>query len=159
MKCLLRAQATGGVALTDNGSTSCMCDQIVCEAHSSLSGSRTGAVKRRSRNSLLQMETHSGELGRCFPGCSENIWAVDGPEGEVFETYHRNRRWSSQHGCCRHAQASWWGRRMGKSASFRPTHGLLGCSVVTRNNYGRQSLFTVCKCHWPSAQNHSNHWQ
>ena len=22
---------------------------------------------------------HSRKLGRCFPGCSEKIWAVDGP--------------------------------------------------------------------------------
>ena len=151
-KCLLRAQATGGVALTNDGSTSCICDPIVCEAHSSLSGSRIGAV----RNSSLQREMHSGEFGRCFPGCSEKIWAVDGPAGEVSETYHRNSRWSSQHGCCRHAQAPWWGRRMGESTSFRPPYGLLGCSAVTRNNYGWQSLFTACKCHLPSVPNHSN---
>ena len=77
MKCLLRAQATVGVALTNDGSTSTttkfVCDQIVCDAQSSLYGSRKGAVEQRSRNSLLQREMHSGELGRCFPGCSEKI--------------------------------------------------------------------------------------
>ena len=135
MKCLLRAQATGGVVLTNDGSTWCTCDPIVCEARSSRSGSRVGAVERRSRNSSLQRETHSWELGRWFLGCSEKILAVDGPAGEVSETYHRNPRWSSQHGCCRHAQAPWWGRRMGKSTSFRPPYGLLGCSAVTRNSH------------------------
>ena len=71
MKCLLRAQATGGVALTNDESTSCTCDPMVREAHSSLSGSRKGAVERRSRNSSLQREKLSGELSRCFPGYSE----------------------------------------------------------------------------------------
>ena len=30
---------------------------------------------------------HNGELGRCSPGCSEKIWAVKGPAGDVSETY------------------------------------------------------------------------
>ena len=102
---------------------------------------RCGAA---SRNSSLQRETHSGEPGRCFPGGSENIWAVGGPAGEVSKTYHRNSRWSSQHGCCRDTQAPWWSRHMGKLTSFRPPHGLLGWSTVTRNNYGRQPLFQYC---------------
>ena len=44
MKCLPRAQATGGVAFTNDGSTSCRCDPIACEAHRSLSGLRIGAA-------------------------------------------------------------------------------------------------------------------
>ena len=78
MKCLLRAQATVGVALTNDGSTSTtttkfVCNPIVCDAQSSLYGSRKGAVEQRSRNSLLQREMQSGELGRCFPGYSVKI--------------------------------------------------------------------------------------
>ena len=77
MKCLLRAQATVGVALTDDWSTSTttkfVCDPIVCDANSSLFELRKGAVEQHSRNSLLQREMHSGELGRCFPRCSEKI--------------------------------------------------------------------------------------
>ena len=68
--------ATVGVALTNDGSTLTtrfVCDQIVCDAQSSLFGSRKGAVEQRSRNPLLQREMHSGELGRCFPGCGEKI--------------------------------------------------------------------------------------
>ena len=80
MKCLPRAQATGGVAFTNDGSTSCrcdpiVCDPIVCEARRSLSGLRIGAaalaVEQCSRNSSLQREMHNGELGRCSPGCCE----------------------------------------------------------------------------------------
>ena len=76
MKCLPQAQATVGVALTNDGSTlttRLVCDPIVCYAQSSLCGSRKGAVEQRSRNPLLQREMHSGELGRCFPGCGEKI--------------------------------------------------------------------------------------
>ena len=77
MKCLLRAQATVGVVLTNDGSTSTTTkfegDPIVCDAQSSLYGSRKGAVEQRSGNSLLQREMNSGELGHCFPGCSEKI--------------------------------------------------------------------------------------
>ena len=77
MKCLLRAQATVGVALTNDWSTSTttkfVCDPVVCDANSSLFGLRKGAVEQHSRNSLLQREMHSGELGRSFPRCSEKI--------------------------------------------------------------------------------------
>ena len=87
-KSLLRAQATVGMALTNDGSTSTttkfVCDAIVCDARSSLYGSRNSAVEQRSRNLLLQREMHSGELGRCFPGCSEKIWAVDGRSRKEF---------------------------------------------------------------------------
>ena len=91
-KCLLRAQATVGMALTNDGSTltttKFVCDPIVCDAQSSLYGSRKSAVEQRSRNSFLQREMHSGELGGCFPGCSEKIWAVDGPLAKgVSESY------------------------------------------------------------------------
>ena len=72
MKCLLRAQATVGVALTNDGSTSTttklVCNPIVCDAQSSLYGSRKGAVEQRSRSSLLQREMRSGELWPLFPG-------------------------------------------------------------------------------------------
>ena len=82
-RCLSRAQAIVGVALTNDGSTSTttkfVCDPIAWDAQSSLNRSRKSAVEQRSRNSLLQREMHSGELGRCFPGCSEKIWAVYGP--------------------------------------------------------------------------------
>ena len=63
MKCLLRAQATDGVALTNDGSTSCATQAIA--RHTANFLNREWA---RCGNSLLQWETHSGELGRCFPG-------------------------------------------------------------------------------------------
>ena len=44
MKCPPRAQATGAVAFTNDGSTSCRCDPIICEARCSLSGLRIGAA-------------------------------------------------------------------------------------------------------------------
>ena len=60
MKCLQRAQATGGVAFTNHGSTSCRCDPIVCEARRSLSGLRIGAAALWSG----VLETHRFK-GRC----------------------------------------------------------------------------------------------
>ena len=155
MKCLLRAQATVGVALTNDASTSTttkfVCNPIVCDAQSSLCGSRKGAVEQRSRNSFRQREMHSGELGRCFPGCSEKIWAFDGPAEGVSESYHRNPRWSSQHCCCR--QAPWWARWIRKSTSFRPQYGMQGCSAVTRKV---ESLLQLCSFAKATVQNHSN---
>ena len=59
------------LARTNDGSTSCATQSF-------------GATY-----SSLQRETHSGELGCYFPGCSENICAVDVPTGEVSESYHR----------------------------------------------------------------------
>ena len=44
MKCLPRSQATGGVAFTNDGSTSCRFDPIVREACRSLSELRIGAA-------------------------------------------------------------------------------------------------------------------
>ena len=80
MKCLLRAQATVGVALTNDGSTSTttkfVCDSIVCDAQSSLYGSRKGAVAGAAiylETRCFKVKMHSGELGRCFPGNSEKI--------------------------------------------------------------------------------------
>ena len=105
---------------------------------------RSSAVERRSRNSSLQREMHNGELvlGRCSPGCSEKIRAVDGPVGDVSETYHRITPAMKQPTCLLQA-SSVMSRQMEKSTSNRPPYGLLGCSAVTRINYGWQSLFTV----------------
>ena len=77
MKCLLTVQATVGVALTNDESTSTtttkfVSDPIVCDAQI-MDRELKGAAEQRSRNSLLQREMHSGELGRCFPGCTEKI--------------------------------------------------------------------------------------
>ena len=137
LKCLLRAQATLGVAVANDGSTSWAIQSFMTHTHSSLSGPRMAAVEQRSWISSLQREiyTHSRQLGRCFPGCSEKIWAVDGLAFRVSERHHRNQRWNSQQGCL--GQTPWWcmRRRMGKSTSFRPPYGMEGCSAVTRNNW------------------------
>ena len=111
MKCLPRAQATGGVAFSHQRWVNFV--QVCPDRLRStpltfwIENRRTSAVERRSRNSSLQREMHNGELhGRCSPGCSEKIWAVNGPAGDASETYRRNPRWSSQHVCCR--QADGW---------------------------------------------------
>ena len=152
IKRLLRAQAIVGMALTNDGSTSCATQSFPKHSHSSLSGSSIGTLRSSIRETCRFK-------GRCTV---ENLAAVQVPRVQwkelscrrAFRSYHHNSRWSRQHSCLR--QAPWWGRRMGKSTSFRPPYGRQGCSAVTRNNYGRQSLFTVCKCHWPIVPNHSN---
>ena len=158
-KCLLRAQATIGVALTNYGSTSTttkfVCDPIVCDAQSSLYGSRKSAVEQRSTNSLLQREMHSGELGRCFPGCSEKMWAVDGPPAKgVSESYHRITRDEAANmvaaGKLRDEADGW------ESQPALDHH--TGCRDVQlwQEIIMVDTLFTVWKCHWPSVPNHSN---
>ena len=73
--CLLRAQTSDaqGWSGAHQRWVNFVCDPIVSDAHSSLSGSKMGSVERRSRNSSLQRETRSGELGRCIPVCFEKI--------------------------------------------------------------------------------------
>ena len=82
MKCPLRAQATVGVALTNDGSTSTttkfVCDPIVCDAQSSLYESRKGAVA----GAAIYLETRSFK-GRCT---AENLAAVS--RGVAKRFYH-----------------------------------------------------------------------
>ena len=94
MRCLLRAQAVDSVALTNDGSTSGATNHFR-RTQLTLWIEKGCAVEWRSRNSSLQRETHSWELGCCFLRCSKKIWAVDGPAGEVSENYHCNLRESA----------------------------------------------------------------
>ena len=77
MKCLPRAEATGGVAFTNDGSLNFV--QVRPNRLRStpltfwIENRRSSAVERRFRNSSLQREMHNGELGRCSAGCSEKI--------------------------------------------------------------------------------------
>ena len=73
MKCLPRAQATGGVAFTNDGSTLCRCDPIVCEARRSLSGLRIGAAALWRWSGVLETRRFKG---RCT---TENL--ADVPQG------------------------------------------------------------------------------
>ena len=77
MKCLPRAQATGGMAFTNDGSTSCRCDPIVCEARRSLSGLRRGAAALLS--GVLETRRFKG---RCT---TENLAAVPRGVAKRFE--------------------------------------------------------------------------
>ena len=77
MKCLPRAQATGGVAFTNDGSTSCRCDPIVCEARRSLSGLRIGAAALWS--GVLETRLFKGKC------TTENLAAVPRGVAKRFE--------------------------------------------------------------------------
>ena len=69
-------------------STSYMCDLIVCEAHSSLSGSRIGVVELRCRKSSLQREAHSGAA--VFRSVAAKRFELSTrPREKVSETFHR----------------------------------------------------------------------
>ena len=78
MKCLPRAQAAGGVAFTNDGSTLCRCDPIVCEARRSLSGLRIGAAALWSG----VLETRHFK-GRCT---TENLAAVPWGVAKRFDS-------------------------------------------------------------------------
>ena len=113
-------ESAGNWCGAHDGSTSTttmfVCDSIVCDAPSL--GAHFMDRERALWSSFLEAHCFKGRctaenLAAVFPvGCSETLWAVDRPARGVSETYYRNPRWSSQHGCCR--QAPWWGIRMGK---------------------------------------------
>ena len=74
MKCLPRAQATVGVALTNHGSTVFALGPNRLRRTQLIFWIENECVfEQRFRNSPLQKEIHSGERFRCFPGCSEKI--------------------------------------------------------------------------------------
>ena len=94
---------------------------------------------------------------RCFKGrrTAENLATVSRAErkdlscrrnpGEVSETHHRNLWYYEA------ASKVVAGKVLYKADEWKsgpafiiPPYVLQGCSAVTRNNYGRQSLFTVC---------------
>ena len=137
MKCLPRAQATAGVAFTNDGSTSCRCDPIVCEACRSLSGLRIGAAALWS--GVLETRRFKGRR------TTENVAALPWGVAKRFElstglretfpkltTVARDEAANMFAAGKLRKEADGWK----KSTSNRPPYGLLRCSAVTRNNYG-----------------------
>ena len=146
MKCLPRAQATGGVAFTNHGSTSCRCDPIVCQARPSLSGLRMGAAAPWS--GVLETLRFKGKC------TTENLAAVPWGVAKRFElsrglretfpkltTVTRDEAANMFAAGKLRNEADGW--KSQPAMRNKPPYGLLGCSAVTRNNYGSQSVFTV----------------